>query len=247
MILRVGMALSAVAAVLLAITIAVVATRNAPEGVAAPAEKTDAEQQPLQRSYRDRSEPPIEEPPPVVEQTPAAGQATPLPAGNPGWPKPEKGELKETRTFAPDPGSAMTLTLPSIGIYDAPIFDSDSSAALDNGVAHVPETSMPWDRGTQKNTYLAAHRLGYPGTGSRLLFYNLDSLKRGDEVIIEGRGRTYRYRVTEMMVVDPSDRWVMGEVRGRDMVTLQTCTPIPTFEKRLVVRADKIQGSGSFG
>jgi LPXTG-site transpeptidase (sortase) family protein len=24
------------------------------------------------------------------------------------------------------------------------------------------------------------------------------------------------------------------------MVTLQTCTPIPTFEKRLIVRADRV-------
>src|SRR5215208_4057339 len=34
--------------------------------------------------------------------------------------------------------------------------------------------------------------------------------------------------------------WVMGEVRGRDMLTLQTCTPYPTFEKRLIVRADRV-------
>jgi sortase A len=32
----------------------------------------------------------------------------------------------------------------------------------------------------------------------------------------------------------------MGQVRGRDMVSLQTCTPIPTFEKRLVVRAERV-------
>jgi sortase A len=31
----------------------------------------------------------------------------------------------------------------------------------------------------------------------------------------------------------------MGQVRGRDMLTLQTCTPIPTLEKRLIVRADR--------
>jgi LPXTG-site transpeptidase (sortase) family protein len=31
-----------------------------------------------------------------------------------------------------------------------------------------------------------------------------------------------------------------GQVRGRDMVTLQTCTPYPTFEKRLIVRADRV-------
>lgn len=35
--------------------------------------------------------------------------------------------------------------------------------------------------------------------------------------------------------------WVMGQVmRGKDMVTLQSCTPIPTFEQRLIVRADRV-------
>ena len=31
-----------------------------------------------------------------------------------------------------------------------------------------------------------------------------------------------------------------GESAGRDLLTLQTCTPIPTFEKRLIVRAERI-------
>ncbi len=53
-------------------------------------------------------------------------------------------------------------------------------------------------------------------------------------------GRTYRYRVSEVFITDPDESWVMGRVRGRDMVTLQTCTPYPTFEKRLIVRADRV-------
>ena len=66
-------------------------------------------------------------------------------------------------------------------------------------------------------------------------------LKKGEEVLLRDReGNSYRYRVSEVMEVEPNDVWVMGQVRGRDMVTLQTCTPIPTFEKRLVVRADRI-------
>jgi sortase A len=53
-------------------------------------------------------------------------------------------------------------------------------------------------------------------------------------------GRSYSYRVSEEVAVDPTDSWVMGQVRGRDMVTLQTCTPIPAFHKRLIVRADRV-------
>ena len=29
-------------------------------------------------------------------------------------------------------------------------------------------------------------------------------------------------------------------VRGCDVLTLQTCTPIPSFEKRLIVRAERV-------
>lgn len=164
-------------------------------------------------------------------------------AGEEAFPVPEEDEiasLDEPRSFVPDEDAGLTLTLPSLGVRNAPVYDSDSEQALANGVAHVPETSMPWDRGAQRNVYLAAHRLGYPGSGSRLLFYELDQLGRGDEVVLKGRGETYRYKVSETLVVDPGDSRVMGQMIGRDMVTLQTCTPIPTYEKRLVVRADRV-------
>ena len=54
------------------------------------------------------------------------------------------------------------------------------------------------------------------------------------------QGRRYHYRVIERFVVGSEDDWVTGRVRGRDLLTLQTCTPIPTFEKRLIVRAERI-------
>ena len=83
--------------------------------------------------------------------------------------------------------------------------------------------------------------MGYRGTWSRMLFYNLHKLKRGDEVVLKDRaGTSNRYRVSEVFITDPTDVWVMGQVRGRDMVTLQTCTPYPTFEERLIVRADRV-------
>ena len=135
----------------------------------------------------------------------------------------------------------MGLTIEGIGIYDAPVFDSDSQWALANGVAHHPQTSLPWSQSAQRNVFLAGHRMGYRGSWSRMIFYNLDKLREGDEVVLEDRtGRSYKYRVSEVLVVDPTDSWIMGQVRRRDMVTLQTCTPIPTFEKRLIVRADRV-------
>jgi sortase A len=172
-------------------------------------------------------------------------QKQPLPgAEQRGWPKPTQGELRNAnaaRHYELLPGAIMGLTIEAIGIYDAPVFDSDGRWALANGVAHNPQTSLPWSPTPQRNVYLAGHRMGYRGTWSRMIFYNLDKLERGDEVVLKDRtGNSYRYRVSEVLVVDPTDSWVMGQVRGRDMVTLQTCTPYPTFQKRLIVRADRV-------
>jgi sortase A len=160
------------------------------------------------------------------------------------WPMPTKEQLataSKPRHYELPPGAVMGLTLKAIDVYNAPVFDSDSNWALTNGVGHVPDTSLPWSETPQRNVYLEGHRLGWPGTGSYLVFYHLNSLNKGDEVILKDReGKAYRYRVSEVMKVNPEDVWVMGEVVGRDMVTLQTCTPIPTFEKRLIVRADRV-------
>jgi sortase A len=160
------------------------------------------------------------------------------------WPEPTQGELHSAnaeRHYELLPGAIMDLTIEAIGIYDAPVFDSKSQWALAKGVAHHPQTSLPWSPTAQRNVYLAGHRMGYRGTWSRMIFYNLDKLKPGDEVVLKDRaGTSYRYRVSEVFIVDPTDSWVMGQVRGRDMVTLQTCTPYPTFEKRLIVRADRV-------
>ena len=195
-------------------------------------------------------------PEPQVQPLPSAQQEEPkaqphsepeqryLPAGEPEWQRPTPHELQaanEPRHYTLPAGAIMGLTIEAMGIYNAPVFDSDSQWALANGVSHHPQTSLPWSATAQRNVFLAGHRMGYRGSWSRMIFYNLDKLREGDEVVLEDRaGTSYSYRVREVLVVDPTDSWVMGQVLGRDMVSLQTCTPIPTFEKRLIVRADRV-------
>jgi sortase A len=185
-------------------------------------------------------------PEPQSQQHQPHSQEQPLLPGyeHRGWAEPTQGELKSAnaeRHYELLPGAIMGLTIEAIGIYDASVFDSDGRWALAKGVAHHPQTSLPWSPTPQRNVYLAGHRMGFRGTWSRMIFYNLDKLERGDKVVLKDRtGRSYRYRVSEVLITDPKDVWVMGQVRGRDMLTLQTCTPYPTFQKRLIVRADRI-------
>ena len=163
--------------------------------------------------------------------------------GEGDWTRPTPQEIEvanRPRHYSLPAGAIMGLTMGSIGIYDAPVFDSASPMALAKGVAHLPGTSLPWSPTPQRNVYLAGHRMGFRGTWSRMLFYNLDKLGKGDKVVLRDRtGRTFEYRVSDTFLVDPEERWVTGQVRGRDLLTLQTCTPIPTFDKRLIVRAER--------
>lgn len=187
---------------------------------------------------------PAPEPEPASRAQPESEQEqNALPLAGADWPIPSNDEIERAskpRHYDWVPGAVLALTAESIGLHNAPIINSDSQQALDNGVIHLPGTSMPWTRSPQRNVYLAGHRLGWPGTGSRLIFYNLDKLKSGDKVILrDRRNRKYSYRVSNIFVVDPEENWVTGQIRDRDMVTLQTCIG-PNFSKRLIVRADRV-------
>ena len=244
--LRVGVAMMVFALALTAVAVALtVASRAESEKAVAAESSPEPMVEPLIRSRPDvdpwveKTREPVAESEPEPTPEPEA-----LPAAREDWPMPTDEELadaNEPRSFDLPRGALMALTIDALGIRDAPVFSSTSRSALENGVAHLPGTSFPWSGDAQRNVYLAAHRLGYEGTDSRLIFYRLNRLTEGDEVVLEDRdGRKYRYRVTESFVVDPGEDWVTGQVVGRDMVTLQTSTPIPTFDKRLIVRADRI-------
>ncbi len=197
------------------------------------------------RSLRDEPPPreersPREEPPSRDEP---ASQSRSLPISSENWTQPSREEIATAngpRYYLPLEDAALTLTMDTIGIYDAPVLNSTSNRALSRGVVHIPETPMPWDESDQKNVYLAGHRVGTAGTGSRTIFYNLDKLSVDDLIVLKDRsGNVYDYRVSEMFVVEPDAGWVLDPMRNRDMLTLQTCT-YPTFENRLIVRADRV-------
>jgi sortase A len=140
-------------------------------------------------------------------------------------------------TEAPADGT-LYLTVPRIGIEDLKVHNSLSEEKLDESAIHLPETGFPWQPGA--NTYIAGHRMGYFGTDSFLVFFRLNELDRGDEVILEDQaGGRYVYRVTESLVVGPQDAGVMDPEPGKSVVSLQTCT-LPDYSDRLIVRGELV-------
>ena len=153
---------------------------------------------------------------------------------------------KASPTPAVPTDTTMYLTVPKLGLYDIPVLEGTDEGVLSLGVGHMPGTGYPWSEGS--NTYIAGHRLGYPGTVSDHVFYNLPSLAVGDEVILEDSlGQTYTYQVSEILEVSPSDLSVTSPT-GADMVSLQTCienygdywTEGPNWFVRYIVRADRV-------
>jgi sortase A len=143
-------------------------------------------------------------------------------------------------------GAMMFLSVPAMGISDIPVVEGTSEASLSQGAGHLPGTGYPWVPGS--NTYIAGHRIGYPGTPSDHVFWNLPNLVQGDEILLtDSNGRTYTYAVSEIFEVSPTDLSVTAPT-GDDVVTLQTCiedygdywTPGPNWFVRYVVRAERV-------
>lgn len=154
---------------------------------------------------------------------------------------------REAEAAAAPEDKTMYLSVPALGINSVPVVNEDSEAALEAGTQHVTSSGFPWQEGA--NTYIAGHRLGYPGTASDHIFYNLPLLAVGDEVTLtDSNGEVYNYAVSEVLEVTPQDTWVTSPVANRDVVSLQTCienigdywTEGPNWFGRYVVRADRV-------
>ena len=89
----------------------------------------------------------------------------------------------------------LWLTVPKMArVEDLPVLTGPASdeAALAQSALHVAGTGLPWQE--EANVYIAGHRIGFEGEASHLVFYDLDALREGDEVILtdsNGTGYTY--------------------------------------------------------
>ena len=137
---------------------------------------------------------------------------------------------------------ALRLTIPEmdrvngVSVYDAaePGYDK----ALHDGVVHVRGTGFPWQR--EANVYIAGHRVGYPGTKSNLVFWDLNRLQKGDEILLtDSDGTRYTYKVFEKRIISPHDIGILRPVKGKNIVSLQTCT-LPDYSHRLIVRGELV-------
>jgi sortase A len=135
----------------------------------------------------------------------------------------------------------LTLTIPKLKrVRDIPVYTgaAGDEGKLAAGTLHMQDTGFPWQKGA--NVYIAGHRLGYPRTKSWLVFWHLDALKPGSKVVLkDAMGRRYEYDVFNKIVVGPNEVSVKKPIKGKSIVTLQTCT-LPNYKNRLIVQAELV-------
>ncbi len=151
-------------------------------------------------------------------------------------------ETREGSQSAPppagDPGD-IRLTVPRLDIRNLPVPAASTQEELDReGIVRLGETGLPWVAGS--NTFIVGHALGYPETEIRYVFEDLEKLRPGDRIVVKSAGKEYVFRVYDRLTVRPADYWVTHPVVGKTVVSLQSCTPYPTFENRIVVRGELI-------
>jgi sortase A len=103
------------------------------------------------------------------------------------------------------------------------------------GAWRVPESSTP-DKGG--NTVITGHRFKYLPP-SNLTFYLLDKMETGDIISVVYKEKEYYYRVKEIKIVDKTELSILAPTK-EPILTIFTCHPIYSTEKRLVVTGDLI-------
>ena len=134
-------------------------------------------------------------------------------------------------------GQIGTVNIPSIGC-SLPVYHSGDDDMLVKGAVHLAGTAFPIG-GKSTHSIISAHT-AYPG---KIFFDRLTDVEVGDEFSITVLGNTLYYKCIDINVVLPSDTSHLGVEKGRDLVTLVTCTPYSVNTHRLLVTGERIEST----
>ena len=131
------------------------------------------------------------------------------------------------------------IEIPRLG-QTLPVYHGTGEDALQKGVGHLQNTSLPIG-GESTHAVLCAH-CGLPQAE---LFTHLDTMEVGDIFRITVLGETLTYKVYDIQVVEPAEVSSLYVEEGRDLVTLLTCTPYGSNTHRLLVHGERTSDDAS--
>jgi sortase A len=139
---------------------------------------------------------------------------------------------------------APEIIITKLGV-NAPLFvnvlPSQTLPTLEKGVVHYADTALPGQIG---NTVIFGHSSDYPWSPGlyKNVFALLDQLVAGDKITIPYKSQRFTYEVTSAKVVRASDLSVLKKTADPQL-TLITCYPVGTSQRRLVVSARLVEGT----
>lgn len=144
-------------------------------------------------------------------------------------------EYKEYEKVLSEPMGIMGIVkIPKIGVR-LPIYHGTTQDTLAMGAGHLYGTDLPVG-GKSRHTVVTAHT----GMPDATMFDDLNTLKKGDYFYFDVQGKTLRYKVFRINVVEPNDIRLLRREKGRDLATLITCTPYGINTHRLLVTGYRV-------
>ncbi len=147
-------------------------------------------------------------------------------------------------------GPEPRMIIPKINVdaptvYDVGPSNAEQLEAMRNGIAHVKypgATALPGQVG---NAVFSAHSSSdWIDSGDyKFIFVQLERLREGDVIYINYNSVRYSYKVFETRTVEPTDIQALKYDGDKPIITLITCTPLGTAEKRFLVYAEQISPS----
>ena len=140
------------------------------------------------------------------------------------------------------PAKGMFITIPKIHAQAQvtenvdPFNEKEYNEVLKKNIAHAKGTALPGEEGT---IFLFAHSSGTPWEITRFntIFLRLGELQKGDSIVLVRNGKKFAYTVSNKKEVWPSEVSYLLDTKQTQLI-LQTCTPIGTSLKRLLVFAE---------
>ncbi|OYX43392.1 hypothetical protein B7Y94_01635 [Candidatus Saccharibacteria bacterium 32-49-12] len=150
-------------------------------------------------------------------------------------------------TVEVDVGPEPRMIIPKINI-DAPVVygvgpDHNSQmTAMEKGIAHFSIPGANAVPGQVGNAVFAAHSSNdvFARGDYKFVFAQNEKLTKGDIIYMNFEGKRYTYSVTTMEVVLPTEVSKVQINTDKPMLTLVSCVPLGTAEKRLLVYAEQV-------
>ena len=151
---------------------------------------------------------------------------------------PQNNLFASKKTFGENVPDFYTLSIPSLGIFDATVALRDED--LTQHLVQYPQTALPGQIGSPVIFGHSTLPQFFDPKKYTTIFSTLPKIKVGSDIFVTYDGAEYTYRISKTFEVKPKELWVLRQEYSDKTLKLITCVPPGTTLRRLVVEANLI-------